>query len=74
MGDVMFCDICGAETEIRHGVDLRRGVWLCSRCFSTYQSLKEHYSEKGYDKESCLKILKSVVEKHQAREAGVTLK
>ncbi len=27
MGDVMFCDICGAETEIRHGVDLRCEVW-----------------------------------------------
>ena len=70
----MFCDICGAETEIRHGVDLRRGVWLCSLCFSTYQSLKEHYSEKGYDKERCLKILKSVVKKQQEREARATPK
>ncbi len=34
----MFCSICGAETGIRYGVDLRRGVWLCPRCFRIYQS------------------------------------
>ena len=69
MGDMMFCDVCGAETGIRHGVDLRRGVWLCPRCFRIYQSLKERYLEKGYDKERCLMILRSVVEKQKGRGA-----
>ncbi len=65
----MFCDICGAETRIRHGVDLQRIVWLCPRCFRIYQSLKEHYAEKEYDKERCLTILRSVVEKQKGRGA-----
>ena len=65
MPEAMVCDICGAETPIRHGVDLQQGIWCCPRCFRIYQSLKEFYSKKGYDKERCLIIVRLVVEKQK---------
>ncbi len=65
MPEAMVCSICGAETPIRHGVDLRQDIWCCPRCFRIYQSLKEFYSKKGYDKERCLIILRQVVEKQK---------
>ena len=68
MPEAMVCSICGAETPIRHGVDLRQDIWCCPRCFRIYQSLKEFYSKKGYDKERCLIILRQVVEKQKRQD------
>ena len=61
----MVCDICGAETEVRHGLDLRLDVWCCPRCLSIYRSIRKHYSGKGYSNERCLAILRGVVEKQK---------
>ena len=68
MPEAMVCSICGAETPIRHGVDLQQDIWCCPRCFRIYQSLKEFYSKKGYDKERCLIILRQVVEKQKRQD------
>jgi len=65
MPEAMVCSICGAETPIRHGVDLQQDIWCCPRCFRIYQSLNGFYSKKGYDRERCLIILRQVVEKQK---------
>lgn len=65
MVESMLCDICGSETQIRYGIDLRQSVWCCSKCFRIYRSIHEHYSKKGYSNERCIDILKGVVEKQK---------
>ena len=67
MIEVMVCDICGSETQVRHGIDLRRAVWCCSRCLRIYSSIRRHYSGKGYSNERCIAILRGVVEKQKRR-------
>jgi len=63
--EAMVCDICGSETPVRHGIDLRRDIWCCPRCLRIYRSIHRHYSSKGYSKERCIAILRRVVEKQR---------
>jgi ribosomal protein L37AE/L43A len=65
MSEGMVCDICGSKTEVRHGLDLRLGVWCCPRCLDIYRSIHKHYSSKGYSNERCMAILRGVVEKQK---------
>ena len=65
----IFCDVCGAETKIRHGIDLRRDIWCCPRCLRIYNSIQRHYHRKGYSNEQCITILRGVVKKQ--KEKGV---
>ena len=65
MVEVMVCDICGSETKVRHGIDLRRDLWCCPRCLRIYSSIHRHYSRRGYSRERCIAILRRVVEKQK---------
>lgn len=65
MFEAMVCDICGSETQVRHGIDLRRDIWCCSKCLRIFKSIREHYSGKGYSNEHCIAILGGVVEKQK---------
>ncbi|MCW3992402.1 MAG: hypothetical protein NWE79_06815 [Candidatus Bathyarchaeota archaeon] len=67
MVEAMVCNICGSETQVRHGIDLRRDVWCCSKCLRIYRSIWVHYSGKGYSNERCIAILRGVVEKQKRR-------
>lgn len=67
MKEPMVCDICGSETKVRYGLDLRRSIWCCSRCLRIYRSVLSHYSERGYTRERCIDILRRVVEKQKMR-------
>jgi hypothetical protein len=61
----MVCSVCKAETRVRHGIDLRRNVWCCPKCFRVYNAILRHYSRNGYSKERCITILRGVVEKQK---------
>ena len=65
MAEGMVCDICGSETKVRQGLDLRLDVWCCPRCLRIYESIHRHYSGKGFSNERCLGILRGVVEKQK---------
>lgn len=61
----MICDICGLETERRHILDLRKGIWCCPLCLRVYEQLWRYYSKKGYSRERCIIILRGVVERQK---------
>jgi len=63
----MICDICGLETDRRYALDLRRGIWCCPLCLHVYRRIWNYYSKKGYSRERCINILRSIVER-QKRE------
>jgi len=67
LDEAMVCDICGSETRVRHGLDLRQGVWCCPRCLRIFRSIQMHYAERGYSNERCVAILRGVVEKQKRR-------
>lgn len=65
----MICDICGAETDTRYGIDILKDVWCCDKCFHIFKKIHSFYSKKGYSRERCIRILRGVVEKQKNKGA-----
>jgi len=61
----MICDICGSETDTRHGIDILNDVWCCDQCFQIFNNIHEFYSNKGYSRERCIRILRGIIEKQK---------